>query len=302
MGYLSIFKRKATSEPPVDSFQIVQQRVLYSAEQLEAIQKMLDGSGYAYDEQQNMFYAVQDQWQRNYGYCSLYDEASAPLGMVLDCEPVYFEYAGKRWLIEFWKGQYGITAGGEIGVYNTTWPDLNIPGVFNGTFYQCASDEDTLDMTFTIYNKNSVMFTRTDRHWLLAGFRLGDYARPSHLTMQASLTFKDTQMRDAFLQGLRNAGYTDSDFSYSDNTVSLIYAKPRSKQPVTRRVLIGYFALRRNRRMVSLYRRLTRGLFNMVDILTTLQSRSPVLYGMAVNFGKKNELFKSFETIKDHMK
>lgn len=302
MGILSILQRKTAREPAVDPFQEVQKRVLYSAEQLEAIQKMLSETGYAYDEQQNIFYSTIDQWQRNYGYCSLYDEASAPIGIVIDCEPIYFEYGGKRWLIEFWKGQYGITTGAEIGVYNTTGPDLNIPGIFNGTFYQCASNEDTLDMTFTLYRKNSPMFTRTDKHWLLAGFRLGDYTRPSHLVMHASLTLKDSQMRDAFMQGLRNAGYTDNEFSYSGNTVSLVYAKPRSIQPVTRRVLIGYFALRRNRRLVSLYRRLTKGMFNMYDILTTLQSRSPLLYGLAMNFGKKNELFKTFDTIKEHMK
>ena len=31
---------------------------------------------------------------------------------VFMCLPVYFDYGGKTWLMEFWKGGYGITAGG----------------------------------------------------------------------------------------------------------------------------------------------------------------------------------------------
>ena len=68
--------------------------------------------------------------------------------MIIDCEPIYFRYKGKKWLIEFWKGQYGMTTGGEVGIYYTTGPDLNIPGLFNGTFYKCVNDEDRIDMSF----------------------------------------------------------------------------------------------------------------------------------------------------------
>lgn len=38
--------------------------------------------------------------------------------MVFDALPIYFDYAGETWLIEFWKGQYGINTGGEVGVYH----------------------------------------------------------------------------------------------------------------------------------------------------------------------------------------
>ena len=37
--------------------------------------------------------------------------------MVFDALPVYFDYQKKTWLIEFWKGQYGINTGAEIGIY-----------------------------------------------------------------------------------------------------------------------------------------------------------------------------------------
>ena len=38
--------------------------------------------------------------------------------MIIDAYPVYFDYQDKTWMIEFWRGQYGINTGAEIGVYH----------------------------------------------------------------------------------------------------------------------------------------------------------------------------------------
>ena len=46
------------------------------------------------------------------------------MGMIIDCEPVRFYYGGKKWLIELWKGQYGMTTGCEIGVYTAPVYDV----------------------------------------------------------------------------------------------------------------------------------------------------------------------------------
>ena len=35
----------------------------------------------------DIFYSLNDCWQRDFGYCRLYDEACAPLAMIIDCEP-----------------------------------------------------------------------------------------------------------------------------------------------------------------------------------------------------------------------
>ena len=63
--------------------------------------------------------------------------------MIMDCEPVEFSYGGKRWLIELWKGQYGITTGGEIGIYNTKREDIDHEK-FKGTFYENIQDDERL--------------------------------------------------------------------------------------------------------------------------------------------------------------
>ncbi|HHX56079.1 MAG TPA: DUF4474 domain-containing protein, partial [Clostridiales bacterium] len=79
-----------------------------------SINDELKSFGFAYDDKANFFYSILDPWQKDLGYCSLYDEAAPALSMIFDSEPIYFDYNGKHWLIEFWKGQYGITTGGEI--------------------------------------------------------------------------------------------------------------------------------------------------------------------------------------------
>lgn len=70
--------------------------------------------------------------------------------MKIDCEPIYFQYDGRRWLIEFWKGQYGITTGAEVGVYVTDKKDVDIPGIFSGTFYESISDNELLQIEYVL--------------------------------------------------------------------------------------------------------------------------------------------------------
>ena len=67
--------------------------------------------GYAYLPAQDIFTSRLDVWQRDFGYCTLYDKAAFRFNMVFDCLPVYFEYDGRTWLLELWKGQYGINTG-----------------------------------------------------------------------------------------------------------------------------------------------------------------------------------------------
>lgn len=52
------------------------------------IYKAIEAAGYSYDPKQDIFYSNMDAWQRNMGYCRLYDEAAAPMGMIIDCEPI----------------------------------------------------------------------------------------------------------------------------------------------------------------------------------------------------------------------
>lgn len=80
--------------------------------------EIVDYAGFSYDAGQDILYSKINPRQYNWGYCYFYDEGIFFISSLLDCEPIYFLYDGKEWMIELWKGQYGIETGGEIGIYN----------------------------------------------------------------------------------------------------------------------------------------------------------------------------------------
>ncbi|MCL2098654.1 MAG: YDG domain-containing protein, partial [Bacteroidales bacterium] len=80
--------------------------------------KIVYAAGFAYDLDSKMLYARMDASQRELGFCYFYDEMIPLISSNISCEPIYFYYNNKEWLVEIWKGQYGIELGAEIGVYN----------------------------------------------------------------------------------------------------------------------------------------------------------------------------------------
>ena len=84
--------------------------------------------------------------------------------MIFDCEPVTFSYAGKRWLIELWKGQYGITTGAEIGVYNTEREDIDTDK-FKGTFYENITNDEMLKLSYILRKNGRAILRRKALHW-----------------------------------------------------------------------------------------------------------------------------------------
>lgn len=258
-------------------------------------------AGYAYDSTQDMFYSILDPWQRKMGYCRLYDEASAPLNMIIDCEPIYFEYGGKRWLVEFWKGQYAMCVGGEIGVYNTDGPDLDIPGFFNGTFYNCAGNNELMYMSYTLVRNGEVLLRRKGRHWWLTGFKLGEFAEPSDLIMYLSIALKNIAMRNAFIKGLTEAGYSEKEIMVEGCMVSLVYGKPRNPQPLSRIPEVDWIIQRKNEFLCDEYRRVTAGYEGFPEKMAALREQAPELYEAALHLGRARELFTGFEKLSDFL-
>ena len=262
------------------------------------IDELIGTAGYAYSPKNDILFSTMYAWQRGMGYCRLYDEAAAPLGMIIDSEPIRFSYGGRRWLIEFWKGQYGMTTGCEVGVYSSKWPDLNIPGVFDGTFYSCASNEDRLYMAFILYKNGEKIMTRKDKHWWLTGFKLGEYSEPSELSMDIYITFKSRGMRDAFLKSLLKAGYTEEEYEIRRTTVALHYDKPKTKQPYTRSAATDRLMLAQLKRNCEVYQTLTKGYTNLKDKVNAVKEGSPDIYTELFKIGKTAAVFSVFDKIK----
>jgi len=272
------------------------------SERIAKLNSDLEPAGFAYDPNQDIFYSIMNGWQRDFGYCRLYDEASAPLSMIIDCEPIRFEYNKKKWLIEFWKGQYGMNTGGEVGIYYTDGPDLNIPGIFNGTFYYTARDEDRINMSFALRKNGNLLFTRSDFHWWITGFKLAEFSQPSELSMDIILTLTDKQMCNAFVTALKKAGYENNEFTVRGRTVNIHYARPHTTQPFSRTPLTVYLIQSNNEAFCNAYDYLTEGYTDTLDKLDYIRTESPNMYRQIIHMGKPKQVYSGFESLEDFLK
>lgn len=263
----------------------------------EALKDVIDTAGYAYNPDKDIFFSTMEAWQRKMGYCRLYDEATAPLSMIIDCEPFYFSYGGKRWLIELWKGQYGMTTGCEVGIYTSKWPDLNIPNVFNGTFYTCANDNETMYMQFYLKKNGETILSRKNRHWWLTGFKLGEFSETSELVLDVYITFKNRRMRKAFVESVLRTGYTTDEYEIRGNVVALRFDKPHTRQPFSRTIARERIMQKRNKMYCDLYQGITNDYSNTAEKINAVKTQSPELYKEIFNIGKTLPLYNTYKTI-----
>lgn len=254
------------------------------------LEKMIEMAGYSYDPQQDIFVSTLNPWQRNVGYCRLYDEAAAPLGMIIDCEPIYFEYQNKKWMIGFWKGQYDLVTGGEIGVYKEAF-DLKISSFVKGTLYNSVNNNELLQMSFTLKKNGVSLFTREGKHWWLTGFLLGEFSEPSELTMEISLTLENIIMREAFISGLKKTGYSDQEYSVTEDVVNFIFNVPHSSQPFSRTQEIDRIIQKKNKILCDRYQDITRNFHGLPAKLKAAEEQAPDLYAKIFNSGKAKSLY-----------
>ncbi len=176
-------------------------------------------AGYRYNSAGDFYYTDdKDCWQKSAGYNEVYDNMAPATGMFIDQVRIRFNYGGKDWMIQFWKGQYGfLLVGAEIGVY--TAPGGTYKGDTSGVnHYNCADQEDWLNMQLDCYwseNNNGhykKIFTREyGKYWWATGFvkgQLTKYTIPkTELKVKGRITFKSTEMANLFVYGLRDSGF-----------------------------------------------------------------------------------------------
>lgn len=209
--------------------------------------KNFSALGFAYDEKKDIFYSTKNAWQKDFGYSHIYDVA-APIGsIIVDTEPVHFFYNERNWLISFWKGQYGITTGAEIGIYYTEDAKIH-----KNTIYKPAI-EDTLDMCFILYKKEKEIMRICANHWWLAGFKLGMFSHPKELSMYLQITFPNKEMLNTFLNSFQKLKYKTKEYKVCGNIFLLKYKKPHTKKVWTRSHIINFFMQQNNKRNVKLY-------------------------------------------------
>ncbi len=165
------------------------------------------------------YYYTNDKeaWQYNFGFGKIYDIASPYLLLEYDYIRIFFTYEDKDWMLQMWKGQYGlIFYGGEIGIYNRDHVD---DGVNEWTFFNCPAEEDWLDMEMTLWHEElngtwTREFTREyDKYWWCTGFKNGHLRieEPAdELRLTGRITFKDEKMAGIVADGLKECGFKAS--------------------------------------------------------------------------------------------
>lgn len=173
-------------------------------EKCRVLEDLISPLGYCYDRCQDIISSRNDAWQRDFGYMTLFDNTASHFNMVFDYLPVYFDYAGRTWLIELWKGQYGINTGAEAGIYYAG--DIIPPEKRDHTHFTAVSDKDMLSLAFCLTKNGSLIASVSKCTWWLTAFSMGMYSRPQDLYLNASVCFKNCEMLRAFLNALMDTG------------------------------------------------------------------------------------------------
>jgi hypothetical protein len=250
----------------------------------------LEPFGFCYDREGDLIISAMYPWQREAGYLRKYDAAAPSFRMNIDSEPIYFNCGGRRWVLMLWKGQYGLSTGGEIGLYVNSAPPANVAP--EKLFYSCAGDEDRVQMSFRLLKGGQEIMRRSDMHWWLAGFLVGEYSTPEELFMEVTVSFSGMDMRKAFYKGALRAGFKIEEVYGDKLSVSLLYDRPHSGKPVQ----YGGRYLRRmcghNRATCERYRRLTYMFQSTLDKISYLGYLAPAMYHRVVRLDTGRSLKK----------
>ncbi len=171
--------------------------------------------GYLYDPKEGCFYTSADPWQRVVGYNEVFDVMGPYTFIDFDTLRLYFEHGNKDWLIQLWKGQYGLVFyGAEVGVY-TKPKDRELK------HFDAASDSEMLKMSMTFIEKEKVPFSGTKwnekftrpygYYWWCTGFLPGNrYGKYENIKLDMRITMKDYEMLSGVTAALKENGITYS--------------------------------------------------------------------------------------------
>lgn len=167
-----------------------------------------------------------DCTQRKFGYNPLYDAGAKLIDFSIDTVRLKFNYGGKPYMIQMWKGQYISgdigTVGGEVGIYTR-----NPSKAYAIDHYDCAAESDWLNCEMTIFwdengdGNYKPQFTRKySTHWWETGYvdgQLKNKKDSSPLRLMQRITFKDETQASAFASALAGKKFSAVETFSPDN-------------------------------------------------------------------------------------
>ncbi|MBQ7597895.1 MAG: DUF4474 domain-containing protein [Clostridia bacterium] len=154
--------------------------------------------GYLYDQKNGVFYTADEPWQHVFGFNKVYDIASPFIMLPYDTDRIKFTcHGGEKWMIQPWKGQYGMVLyGSEVGVYKQK-NDRNIE------HYDCVDNDDCLMMSMEFYRRpegsttfpSEPEFVRPyDQYWWVTGFKFGFIRMVNPFQAWNNMNFPDVRI------------------------------------------------------------------------------------------------------------
>lgn len=161
--------------------------------------------GFDYDANQGIFFSAQNPWMRQMGYCYAYDLIAPLAGTPLITHRFEFDYAGKEYRIQLWKGVYGwISYGAEMGIYVREKRENNL-----SSYYSAVPDAERIEMEMSIYKDGEYKFTRPRQNtWWITGFVVNDEAQPDDVSVEGLMVMRDEEMLSAFTAAMDHDGFT----------------------------------------------------------------------------------------------
>ncbi len=173
--------------------------------------------GFIFDPYQFTIINQKPVFQWGLGFNELYDVFPWVVNVWADTLRCKFNYKGEDYLIQLWKGGYGVflATGGEIGIY--TKPE----GLDIEHYNAPASQSDWLNLKYTIYNRGKELFTRPSPYltgdegpyWWAPGYKVLSictdfYSSPrANVIMDATIELKDNEMAKLFIGQLKEKGF-----------------------------------------------------------------------------------------------
>lgn len=252
----------------------------------ELLNELAEPFGFFYIQKKDIFVSRRNVWQRKEGYEALFDALAPKFGMIFDAWPVYFDYKEKTWLIEFWKGQYGINTGCEIGVYHTN--RIVKKEQRRLVHYNAAADDELPLIQLYLEKDRKKLCGYENYHWWLTAFCMGTFSKPSQLEMSARISFRETEAAEAFYKGVSESGCPKENCSLHHHSVYVDFDRSRQYRGMKRAK--RQFAQIKNKCFVKLYLLVTLPFETTTDKMLFLFYEAPFAFRNMLrlhSFGRK---------------
>lgn len=179
--------------------------------------KGIVNTGFNYNLKKLMVYAPMYCWMRDFGFTVLYDINCYIFPMWnYVTRRFHFNYDDRQWMIQIWKGNYLITNGGEVGIYNRGKYAI-------GTFYNTVSDEERMVMSLRVSHGDEVFVDiEPTLHWWVNGFQMNNYMyKASSMLLESTIEFPNETMRDAFTAAVDREYHHDVTYTVDGLNVSI---------------------------------------------------------------------------------